>query len=323
MKDNKDRDEVLAAVKKDGHALKDADESLRKDKEIVLAAVRTNGSALEHADKSLKKDREFVLAAVKKNYYALKYADESLRKDKEIVMAAVKQDGSALEHADKSLKKDREIVLEAVKQNGFALQYAARSLRKDREIVMAAVKKDRLALEYADESPATERCSAEFGVWEEEQEYGTFIVNRDGESEKIEGYIMYGNKSSVTLTWVLPDSADAAIETLEKDEWSDDEIKYDEQEGFESSMGKSADAFDENDNPMGDYDEFLGGGETEVIAFSSMSGPSNITITKKNDKEVVFEPSKGDSWTMKTADGQPQTIPNYKEVLVLVRKLLE
>ena len=260
MKDNKDRDEVLAAVKKDGHALKDADKSLKKDREFVLAAVKERGDLLEYADKSLQKDREFVLAAVKKNYSAFQYADESLQKDKEIVMAAVKQDGRALEHADKSLKKDREIVLEAVKQNGFALQYAARSLRKDREIVMAAVKKDRLALEYADESPATERCSAEFGVWEEEQEYGTFIVNRDGESEKIEGYIMYGNKSSVTLTWVLPDSADAAIETLEKDEWSDDEIKYDEQEGFESSMGKSADAFDENDNPMGDYDEFLGGG---------------------------------------------------------------
>ena len=37
MKDNKDRDEVLAAVKKDGHALKDVEESLKKDKEIVMA----------------------------------------------------------------------------------------------------------------------------------------------------------------------------------------------------------------------------------------------------------------------------------------------
>ena len=32
MKDNKDRDEVLAAVKDDGWALGDADESLKKTK---------------------------------------------------------------------------------------------------------------------------------------------------------------------------------------------------------------------------------------------------------------------------------------------------
>ena len=46
MKDNKDRDEVLAAVKEDGMALGDADESLKKDREIVLEAVKQNGSAL-------------------------------------------------------------------------------------------------------------------------------------------------------------------------------------------------------------------------------------------------------------------------------------
>ena len=53
MKDNKDRDEVLAAVKQDGSALEDADESLKKDKEIVLAAVKQPGYALQFADESL------------------------------------------------------------------------------------------------------------------------------------------------------------------------------------------------------------------------------------------------------------------------------
>ena len=36
-----------------------------------------------------------------------------------------------------------------------------------------------------------------------------------------------------------------------------------------------------------------------------------------------FGPSEGDSWTMKTDDRQPETIPNYEEMLVLVRKLLK
>jgi hypothetical protein len=37
MKNNKDKKEVLAAVKQDGRALQYADKSLQKDKAIVLA----------------------------------------------------------------------------------------------------------------------------------------------------------------------------------------------------------------------------------------------------------------------------------------------
>ncbi len=151
MKDNKDRDEVLAAVKEDGQALQYADESLKKDREIVMAAVKQNGYALEDADESLKKDREIVLVALKNGGY-LYCADESLQKDKEIVMAAVKQNVSALQYADKSLKKDREIVMAAVKQKGWALEYADESLQKDREIVIAAIKDNGYALQFADKS---------------------------------------------------------------------------------------------------------------------------------------------------------------------------
>ena len=117
MKDNKDRDEVLAAVKQNGWALEDADESLQKDREIVMAAVKQDGSALEYADESLQKDKEIVLAAVKNDGGALSYADESFRKDKEIVMAAVNQDAEALDYADESLKKDKDIIQLTLKQN--------------------------------------------------------------------------------------------------------------------------------------------------------------------------------------------------------------
>ena len=55
----------------------------------------------------------------------------------------------------------------------------------------------------------------------------------------------------------------------------------------------------------------------------SSYGPYDITITYENQKEIIFESSDGDSWTMKTTDGQPETIPNYEAVLVLVRKLLK
>ena len=159
MKDNKDRDEVLAAVKLDGlNRLNEAHKSLQKDREIVMAAVKQNGWALQYADKSLQKDRKIVMAAVKQDSNTLQYADESLQKDRKIVMAAVKQKNSmdtnnhSLEFADKSLKKDKEIVMAAVKQNGLALEYADKSLKKDKEIFMVARKKILAAIKK--ENPA-------------------------------------------------------------------------------------------------------------------------------------------------------------------------
>ena len=141
---------VLAAVKKNGFALRYASDSLKKDKEVVLAAVKNMAGALKYADNSFKKDKEVVLAAVKQNGYALYVADDSLKKDKEVVLAAVKQDDFAFEYADDSLKKDKEFVLAAVKQNGYALPYADDSLKKDKEVVLAAVKQNGRTLEYAD-----------------------------------------------------------------------------------------------------------------------------------------------------------------------------
>ena len=59
------RKSVLAAVKKDGLALRRASPELRADREIVLAAVAQNGWALEYASTELQADHEIVLAAVK------------------------------------------------------------------------------------------------------------------------------------------------------------------------------------------------------------------------------------------------------------------
>ena len=158
MKDNKDREEVLAAVKQDGYALDDADESLKKDKEIVLAAIKENGRALEYADESFRKDREIVIAAVKNSGALLEYADEPFRKDREIVLSAVKQSGSALKYADESFRMDREIVLEAVKQDGCALEYADDSFKADREVVLDAVKMPfSNALLFADDTLKADR----------------------------------------------------------------------------------------------------------------------------------------------------------------------
>ena len=124
----------------------------RTDRDIVLAAVQKQGIALKYASEALKADREIVLAAVKNNGYALQYASEDHKADREIVQAAIKIDPCALLCASEALSADREIVLSAVQRGGSALEYASEALRADREIVLAAVKQDRSALKYASEA---------------------------------------------------------------------------------------------------------------------------------------------------------------------------
>ena len=160
MPDNKiitDREEMLKAVKDNGYALRDADDTLKADREIVLEAVRDNGYALEYADDSLKTDRELVLEAVRHNGIALEYADDSLKADREVVLEAVRNNGIALRYTDDSLKADREVVLEAVRNNGFGLEYADDSFKADRKVVLEAVKNAGDALLSADDSFKTDR----------------------------------------------------------------------------------------------------------------------------------------------------------------------
>ncbi|MEE3342773.1 MAG: DUF4116 domain-containing protein [Bacilli bacterium] len=148
----KDRNIILSAVRKEGLALKHADESLKKDREIVLEAVKKNSYALEYADASLKKDKKIVLTALKKFSSALQYADDSLKKDKEVALFAINVSGYALEYVDESLKKDKNLVLFAINKVPLSLKYADDSLKKDKEVVLSAVKQEGYAIMYADDS---------------------------------------------------------------------------------------------------------------------------------------------------------------------------
>ena len=157
MPDNKKitgREEMLKAVKKDGEALKYADDTLKADREVVLEAVKNYGTALQYASDSLKADRELVLEAINNNGWALEYADDSFKADRELVLEAVKNNGHACKigfRADDSFKADRELVLEAIKEDGTLLKYADDSFKADRELVLEAVKNDDWMLKYASE----------------------------------------------------------------------------------------------------------------------------------------------------------------------------
>ena len=83
----------------------------------MLAAVSKNGGALKYATEELKGDREIVLAAVSKDASALRFATEELRGDREIVLAAVSKDGRALNCATNGLKFDEEMMRHALEQS--------------------------------------------------------------------------------------------------------------------------------------------------------------------------------------------------------------
>ena len=107
-----------------------------------------------------------------------------------------------------------------------------------------------------------------------------------------------------------------------KKDWeSDGEIEYDEHEGFESSEGKGSEAFDDAGNTIDDYDDFEGGGNTEVVAFGSRGAPWNIWITYDNGQIIYFEDDE-DSWTVKIVGEKPENIADYQAVLEVIRILL-
>ena len=141
-----DKEVVMAAVYKDGWALRNASDELKNDKEVVMIAVAQNGRALDYASKKLKEDREVVMRAVAQCGRVLEYASNELKADKEVVMIAVAQYGRALEYASDEMRSDKEVATAAVAQNGRALEFASDGLKGDKEVVMA---QNGWALEFA------------------------------------------------------------------------------------------------------------------------------------------------------------------------------
>ncbi len=150
-----DKDIVLAAVKKNGMALRHIADAIkqyqiRRDDEtiyeIVKEAVSNCGYSIKYAPNDLKNNEE-IKRAVNENQEVRTEGYEGLNYDRDIVEAAVTQNGMALKYAP-GFQNDPEIVSKAVSQNGRALEYAP-ELQNDRGIVKKAVSQDGGALDFA------------------------------------------------------------------------------------------------------------------------------------------------------------------------------
>ena len=161
-----DREIMLAAVSRDGAALRWASEALREDAELVRAAVAENGSALEYASSALRDDEDIVQTALGSRLRAVnwlgfgpgdketfrspfQFASERLRALKPMALLAVQRDGMMLRHACCELRGDKEVVLAAVTQNGDALSFASEELDAERDIVLSAVRTAGDVLQFA------------------------------------------------------------------------------------------------------------------------------------------------------------------------------
>ncbi|KAF0972517.1 hypothetical protein FDP41_009420 [Naegleria fowleri] len=155
---NKDRDVVLAAVKKNGKALQYVERQFKSDKEIVMEAIKQNKKALEFLPKVLLLDCEFMLTILKTIFPEFSHLESFDYSNKDIMMKLVQENGKILEFASSELKNDREIVMTAVRyychSPGFRfipLQFASDDLKNDREIALLAIQQNGHALMFLNE----------------------------------------------------------------------------------------------------------------------------------------------------------------------------
>ena len=71
--------EILKKIK-DNTISTDELKEFSKDKQVIIAAVKKNGKNLKFADKQLKADKEVVLEAMKNDIDSLKLADKKIIK---------------------------------------------------------------------------------------------------------------------------------------------------------------------------------------------------------------------------------------------------
>lgn len=93
------RVEAIDLMSVDPTALRGLDETLRHDRDIVLAAVRKNGHALGLAPEEFRGDRELVLEAIKHQPASISSAARELRMDLEFLVAAARLNDGVLRYA--------------------------------------------------------------------------------------------------------------------------------------------------------------------------------------------------------------------------------
>ena len=158
------KDDVIAAVKKDGQRLQYADSGLRDDFDVVIVAVTQDPDALQYASRGLRSNKEIGFAAAcegeRRNIayinddllqdrgFAMELAQYSsfiskyFKDDKEIVLTVMSRGVSFItfNSAGSKVRSDKDFMLKIIEENPLCFQYASEALRDDEEVAIAAIK---------------------------------------------------------------------------------------------------------------------------------------------------------------------------------------
>merc|ERR1712217_926868 len=121
---------VLTARRGEAAAAADISPVLYADREIILAAVKKDGFALRYASEEFHADAEIVFQAALSDWRALTHAAASLFADKDFVLKIVKLDARVLLKVPPEFLNDKLFMLECVKKNYQASAFASMELRK-------------------------------------------------------------------------------------------------------------------------------------------------------------------------------------------------
>mmetsp|Transcript_40554 Transcript_40554/g.52229 ORF Transcript_40554/g.52229 Transcript_40554/m.52229 type:complete len:180 (-) Transcript_40554:429-968(-) len=104
-------------------------DELKKDREVVIAFMKRNGLLLKFVIKEFKNDYEIVSTAIKHNGSAFNYASKTLKNDPNIIILAISNGLPLYNISDKLKNEDRTIAYAAVKK-GHSLGFFKYSIKR-------------------------------------------------------------------------------------------------------------------------------------------------------------------------------------------------
>lgn len=136
---------ILHIVKKRGFLPSFTNEEIRNDIEFAKQAIKLNGTAFIDFDDSIKENREMLLLALENtddiddiiDYWQEYYSD---RDDKEIFRHIAKNLSCELTCMSDTLKNDKNFAKEILAIDGFNLLYFDYDIQNDKELVLFAIK---------------------------------------------------------------------------------------------------------------------------------------------------------------------------------------
>jgi len=140
---------LIAIIKNNYIALKNASYTLKNDKRIVSIAIKNNYKALEYVSKNIKKCEKFMLKVIKQNYKAYDYVDESLLNNRSILNEVLKQNYKYIPFEKIQELNYEDLIMLVISKDGNYLKYLSINLRDNEFMVMAAIRNCPCAIQYA------------------------------------------------------------------------------------------------------------------------------------------------------------------------------